>query len=97
MFPFLPAGTKYLWPIRTTKNELKALWNDFDEVAHGKDIIAALDLNHVLGAPTHCCWLRTLFAWCIARLAAQDAIFNDQVHELFQLKTGCREQLLANQ
>jgi hypothetical protein len=79
------------------KNGLKAIWIGFDEIEHGKDIAGALDLNHVLRTPSHCCWLRTMFAWCVDRLRDCDAIWNHQMHQLFQLPEGCRAELTANQ
>lgn len=57
--------------IRHPKNELKALYRGFDEIAHGKAIVERLDLERVLGDPETCASLRVLFAWC-ARATRQE-------------------------
>lgn len=49
---------------RHPKNQLKALFEGFDEVEHGSRIIEHMDLEHVLGNPRTCRALRTVFAWC---------------------------------
>ncbi len=51
--------------IRHPKNELKTHFPGFDEVEHGSEIVAKLDLLHVLSRPDACASLRTLFAWCL--------------------------------
>lgn len=43
------------------KNRLKSLSQDFDEVEHGAQIVAILDVPHVLSRPDTCASLRTLF------------------------------------
>ncbi len=79
------------------KNDLKYLWNGFDEVEHGSQIVRKLDLTHVLAEPSRCCWLRNLFDWCVVRLIEETAIHDESLIELFQLPAGCRERLTANQ
>jgi hypothetical protein len=78
------------------KNLLKRLWGEFDEVAHGPAVLDGLDLHHVLHDPLQCCWLRTLFHWCVSRLPSESVI-NDQVYQWFRLPDGCREPLTENQ
>ncbi len=50
--------------IRHPKNDLKRHYTRFNEVEHGKAIVAKLDLPHVLSRPETCAALRTLFGWC---------------------------------
>lgn len=50
--------------IRNPKADLKRLCPGFDEVEHGGEILARLDVERVLSRPDTCAWLRTLFAWC---------------------------------
>lgn len=53
--------------IRHPKNRLKELAPGFDEVRDGERIVARLDLEHVLGEPSTCAALRSLFAWCVRK------------------------------
>ena len=50
--------------IRHPKNELKSQCPSFDEIEHGKKIVAQLDVQHVLSRRETCASLRTLFGWC---------------------------------
>jgi len=50
--------------IRHPKNDLKKLYNGFDEIEQGGQIISKLDVEHVLSNPETCASLRTLFLWC---------------------------------
>lgn len=50
--------------IRNPKSELKQLFDGFDEVSHGAEIVRNLDVPRVLSNPATCVSLRTLFAWC---------------------------------
>jgi len=50
--------------IRHPKNDLKKLGRGFDEYCHGAQIVARLDVPHVLSRVGTCASLRTLFAWC---------------------------------
>ena len=45
------------------KNELKSLHPPFDEKEHGRLIVSALDVPHVLSHEERCASLRTMFAW----------------------------------
>lgn len=71
------------------KNQMKQVWHGFDEVAHGSLILDDLDLRHVLRHPEWCCWLRTLFHWCISRIPAQ-SVWDHQLTQSFRLSDGCR-------
>ncbi len=51
--------------IRHPKNKLKELFPGFDEVKDGGEILERLDVEHVLSRCDTCCWLRTLFEWCV--------------------------------
>lgn len=53
--------------IRHPKNRLKELAPGFDEIRDGAQIVGRLDLEHVLGDPTTCGALRSLFAWCVRK------------------------------
>jgi len=46
------------------KKDLKMLCANFDEIEHGKAIVAELNVQHVLSRPETCASLRTLFGWC---------------------------------
>ncbi len=46
------------------KNELKKQCASFDEIEHGKEIVAKLHVQHVLSRRETCASLRTLFGWC---------------------------------
>ncbi|MFV1966660.1 MAG: DUF4276 family protein, partial [Pirellulaceae bacterium] len=50
--------------IRHPKNELKKRCASFDEIEHGKEIVAKLHVQHVLSRRETCASLRTLFGWC---------------------------------
>jgi hypothetical protein len=50
--------------IRHPKNDLKALFRGYDEVEHGRQILAQLDLSLVLSRADTCASLRTMIAWC---------------------------------
>ncbi len=53
------------------KAELKKLASGFDEVEHGRQIVARLDVPHVLSTPEACASLRTLFGWASAAISEQ--------------------------
>lgn len=67
--------------IRHPKNELKKHAPGYREREHGKQIIEALDLEHVLDDPATCASLRTLLAWCTRA-------FGNAASERFQLASG---------
>ena len=46
------------------KNQLKSLAPEFDEIDHGGQIVAQLDVPHVLSCPETCASLRSMFGWC---------------------------------
>lgn len=50
------------------KRELKKLVAGFDEIGHGRQIVARLDVTRVLSIPDRCASLRTLFGWGSAAL-----------------------------
>ena len=54
--------------IRHPKNELKRLADAFDEKEHGAQIVARLDIPHILARPDQCRALRTLMTWCAVAL-----------------------------
>jgi hypothetical protein len=79
------------------KNDLKALIRGFDERTHGAEIVALLDLDHVLGNPKTCGFLRALFGWCVEKSLATAEIFDDQLQTRYGLPDGRQEPLTKNQ
>jgi hypothetical protein len=79
------------------KNKLKRLWRGFDEKAHGGQILRLLDVEHVLSRPAECCWLRAMFAWCVAKLTAADAIHDSSLTNAFRLADGCQAPTTSTQ
>src|SRR5207249_3624659 len=54
--------------IRHPKGDLKVLFQGYDEIQHGRQILAQLDVPHVLSRVDTCASLRTMFAWCCKAL-----------------------------
>ena len=79
------------------KAKLKQLWHEFDERGHAGPILRSLDAEHVLARPAECCWLRAMFAWCVAKLAESDAIFEPSLVDSFCLADGCRDPATSGQ
>jgi hypothetical protein len=79
------------------KSELKRAWNGFDEIDHGRQIVPRLDLEHVLSRPGECCALRTMLAWCVAKLVEADAVWDETLTGSFRLTDGCRCPLTSGQ
>ena len=79
------------------KGELKRLWPGFDEMDHGGLILKRLDVDHVLCRPAECCWLRTMFAWCVANLHEAQAIHDETLTNAFCLADGCRAETTSRQ
>ncbi|MDB9459737.1 DUF4276 family protein [Dolichospermum circinale CS-545/17] len=46
------------------KNELKKIYDRFDEKEDGGKILKLLRVEHILARPDTCAYLRTLFYWC---------------------------------
>jgi hypothetical protein len=68
--------------IGNPKAQLKQLFSGFHEIEHGKQIIAQLDVSHVLSRVDTCASLRTLFAWCSKAMGVpfgESHRFNDGV------------------
>ncbi|MDY0169350.1 MAG: DUF4276 family protein [Thermoguttaceae bacterium] len=83
--------------IRNPKADLKRLWKGFSEIRHGKQIVKRLDLEHVLSRPEECCWLRAMFAWCVAKLAKSNAIHDPLLNDAFCLADGCQASVTSGQ
>ena len=83
--------------IRHPKGELKSLWRDFDEMKHGELIVKRLDIDRVLSRPAECCWLRTMFVWCVAKLTDSKVIHDDTLPSAFCSVNGCRAATTSNQ
>lgn len=73
--------------IRHPKNQLKLLFQGYDEVRHGDMIIGRLDVEHVLSNPETCASLRTLFAWCVESILEFCPDFKNNFPD-FQLDEG---------
>jgi len=76
--------------IRHPKNELKRHHSGFDEVEHGRAIVAKLNLPHVLSRPETCAALRTLFGWCSTAIGQASS-------DCFQLVRGSYSELTKRQ
>lgn len=76
-----PAFNGDVETIPNPKAELKKLTSGFDEVRHGQQIVARLDLCKVLGNPETCTSLRTLFKWCCQAKQEPES-------DRFQLRSG---------
>lgn len=79
------------------KKELKRLWRDFNETEHGEAIVNRLDMEHVLSRPDECCWLRAMFAWCVAKLLESDCIHDPTLTTAFCLTDGKRASITSGQ
>ncbi len=79
------------------KRELKRLWPAFDEKEHGEAILRRLDTEHILSRPAECCWLRGMFAWCVAKLLESDAIHDTSLTHSFCLPDGGRAPTTSRQ
>lgn len=79
------------------KGDLKAVWPEFREIQHGQQIVSRLRVEYVLRNPDRCCWLRSIFAWCLDHLSRQDAVWDDALAERFQLPRGQCVPLVLNQ
>jgi hypothetical protein len=67
--------------IRHPKNDFKNSFRGYDEIEHGRQILARLDVPRVLSRPETCASLRTMFAWCARALGEPQT-------DLFQLVQG---------
>jgi hypothetical protein len=79
------------------KNELKRLFCGFDERAHGAEIVAALDLDHVLARPETCSFLRSLFGWCVEKLGAGCQVHDPDLPTRYRLADGQRAEPMRSQ
>ena len=55
--------------IRHPKNDLSELCKGYREVEHGTEITGKLRVDHILARQDCCAYLRTLFHWCLGKLA----------------------------
>jgi hypothetical protein len=67
--------------IRHPKNDLKTLFHGYNEIEHGRQILAQLDVLLVLSRADTCASLRTMFAWYSKALGEPPT-------DLFQLAAG---------
>jgi len=79
------------------KNRLKELFQGFDEKDDGAKIVPLLDLEHVLGNPETCAFLRSLFGWCVARLSETAAVWDADLATRYQLPQGAQQPLTRDQ
>lgn len=79
------------------KGDLKRLWPEFDEKEHALPILSQLSTEHVLDRPTECCWLRTMFIWCVAKLSEAGAIWDPTLATSFHLSDGCTSPTTSGQ
>lgn len=76
--------------IHHPKGELKRLFRDFDEKEHGRQIVARLDVPHVLARPETCASLRTLFGWC-------SKVIGEPATDRYQLLSGKYNEVTKSQ
>lgn len=67
--------------IRHPKGDLKGFFREYDEIRHGRQILAQINLHHVLSRTDACASLRTLVGWCWKALG-------EPMTDLFQLEKG---------
>lgn len=79
------------------KNQLKGLFQGFDEREDGAKIVPLLDLDHILDNPETCAFLRSLFGWCVGRLSEIADLWDDQLTTRYQLEAGRQEALTKDQ
>jgi len=72
------------------KGLLKQLYPGFNEIEDGGEILASLDVDHVLSNPETCASLRTLFAWCMKSIGQRPTA-------QFQLSSGKLFDVTKNQ
>ncbi len=83
--------------LRHPKGDLKQLMPGFDEVEHGVQILARLDLDHMLARHNTCAALRGLVAWCIAALRCHRLSACHDLETRFCLPNGILSPLAQNQ
>lgn len=69
--------------IRHPKTQLKAHWPTFKEREHAGPILKRLNVDQVLGDPSTCASLRTIYAWCSRAMGFRDS-------DRFRLQDGRR-------
>jgi hypothetical protein len=79
------------------KNELKQRFPGFDERVNGSRIVPTLDLDHVLDNPVTCRFLRSLFGWCVERLAASCEVHDVNLPTRYRLPDGQRAEPMRSQ
>ncbi len=76
--------------IRHPKNSLKKAWPEYKEMDHGEKILRRLRVEHVLSRPDVCCWLRSMFAWCVWKLSEANAVHDETIIDDLCLRNGCQ-------
>ena len=76
--------------IRNPKSDLKKLVQKFHEIEHGRRIVGALRMRHVLSRKDTCASLRTMFAW-ICKAA------EEPVSDTYRLRDGRYSEVTRDQ
>ena len=76
--------------IRNPKKKLKKLYRGFHEIEHGRQVVGALRMRHVLSRKDTCASLRTMFAW-ICKTAGEP------VSDTYRLVDGCYSEITKQQ
>lgn len=76
--------------IRNPKSDLKKLVQGFHEIEHGRRIVGALRMRHVLSRKGTCASLRTMFAW-ICKAA------EEPVSDTYRLRDGRYSEVTRDQ
>jgi len=84
-------------PKNTLEQAAKTAGILFKERRDGADIVRNLDIEHVLARNDECAYLRSLFAWCVARLEANCPIWDVSIGSAFAIQGGKQAELTAHQ
>ena len=76
--------------IRNPKSELKKLYPGFHEIEHGRRIVGALRMRHVLSRSDTCASLRTMFGWICKAVG-------EPVTDTYRLRDGRHSEITGGQ
>lgn len=76
--------------IRNPKSELKKLYPGFHEIEHGRRIVGALRMRHVLSRSDTCASLRTMFGWICKAVG-------EPVTDTYRLRDGRYSEITGGQ
>ena len=82
---------------RNPKADLKQLYQGFDEIKDGGEILDSLDVERVLADPATCASLRTLFAWCVRVIELHPHWTSVYPGDVFRLSDGIMSWVTGSQ